>query len=88
MAEFCLDCWNKIYGKNYTEKDYVLSRDLDLCEGCGEFKRVIEMERKAYYLYKFRFFIFPFKVVYYTVYILLRLIILPYLIYKYWPRNK
>lgn len=45
MAEFCLDCWNQINGKKYTERDWVLSKELDLCEGCGMWKRVIVKER-------------------------------------------
>ena len=58
MAEFCLDCWNKINKTEENEKKYVLSKDLDLCEGCGEWKRVIIMERKAYYMYNHLCFVF------------------------------
>ena len=83
MAEFCLECWNKINGTKDDERKYVLSKDLDLCEECGELKPVIIMERKAYYMHKYRYFIFPFKIVYYILYVLLRLLMLPYLIYKY-----
>ena len=45
MAEFCLDCWNKLNGTEDTEKEYVLSGELDLCEECGEWKRVIVRKR-------------------------------------------
>lgn len=45
MAEFCLDCWNKINGTNYTEKHYIISKELHLCEGCGEYKHVILAEK-------------------------------------------
>jgi len=38
MAEFCLDCWNKINHTLLAEKDVVLSEELDLCEGCAEIK--------------------------------------------------
>ncbi|MGM9605121.1 MAG: hypothetical protein ACI3XG_08640 [Faecousia sp.] len=41
MAEFCLDCWNKINGVNDPPGKYVLSRELDICEECGEWKPVI-----------------------------------------------
>ena len=51
MAEFCLDCWNKLNNIEENENKYVISKDLELCEGCGEWKRVIIMERKAYYMY-------------------------------------
>lgn len=53
MAEFCLDCWNKLSNKNFTEKDYVLSRELDLCEECGEWKPVIIRVRRCPGLYVF-----------------------------------
>ena len=43
MAEFCLDCWNKMNGTRHSKRKYVLSKDLDFCEGCGEFKHVVIM---------------------------------------------
>ena len=79
MAEFCLDCLNKMINKGEDNKEkFVLSKDLDLCEGCGQWKHVVIMERRAYYMHKFRYFILPFKILYF----LWRLLILPYLIYK------
>ena len=47
MAEFCLACWNKLNKRNEPAERYVLSKDLDLCEGCGEWKNVIVRERKS-----------------------------------------
>ncbi len=47
MAEFCLDCWNKINKSKDDEKKYILSKDLDLCEGCGEWKHVVIRKRKG-----------------------------------------
>lgn len=38
MAEFCLECWNRLNNLNLTEKDVVLSKNLDLCEGCEDLK--------------------------------------------------
>ncbi len=87
MAEFCLDCWNRINESNDSEKKIVLSKDLELCEGCGEWKPVIITLRKRYYMRKFKFFILPFKIIYTIVYILWRLLILPYLIFKYKKLN-
>ena len=63
MAEFCLDCWNKINESNDSEKKYIISKDLDLCEGCGEWKPVIIMERRAYYAHKLRYVILPLKII-------------------------
>jgi len=48
MAEFCLDCWNKLMETNDPPEKYIISRDLDLCEGCGEMKPVIIAIRKRY----------------------------------------
>ena len=45
MAEFCLDCWNKINKINDSKWRYALSWDKDLCEECGQYKRVIIVER-------------------------------------------
>lgn len=45
MAEFCLECWNRINHTNDTEADWLLSKELDLCEGCGEWKHVIVKPR-------------------------------------------
>jgi len=41
MAEFCLDCWNKLNHTFLEEKDVTLSEELDLCEGCVQIKQVI-----------------------------------------------
>ena len=51
MAEFCLDCWNRMNRAHWTERDYVLSRERDLCEGCGKFCRVVEGERTFKFFY-------------------------------------
>ena len=85
MAEFCLECFNRINGKNFSGKKYIISDYLDLCEGCGEFKPVIISSRKTYYAYKFRFLLFPFKVIYKVIHFIFKVVFLPYLIYK---RNK
>ncbi len=54
MAEFCLECWNRINGFHKTERDYVLSEELDLWEGCGQFRRVIACERTFKLFYDWR----------------------------------
>ena len=63
MAEFCLECWNKMNETDENEKKYITSKELDLCEGCGEWKHVIIMERKAYYMRKFKLFFWPFIII-------------------------
>ena len=51
MAEFCLECWNKITGTQEPEEKLLFSRVPDLCEGCGERKPVI-IRLKMRYLAK------------------------------------
>ena len=80
MAEFCLECWNKINKTNDPERKYIISEELDLCEECGQWTNVVIVERKYYYLRKFRVVIIPFKILY-------RILILPYSIYQY-KKNK
>jgi len=41
VAEFCLDCWNKLNHTLLEEKGVTLSDDLGLCEGCAQLKPVI-----------------------------------------------
>ncbi|MBO5743706.1 MAG: hypothetical protein J6R68_05430 [Clostridia bacterium] len=84
MAEFCLECQNKLDGTNYSKKKYILSNYLDLCEGCGCYKRVIIMEKKYYYLHKLRYVLFPFKIIGF----LLRILIFPILLFIWITENK
>ena len=53
MAEFCIECWNKINKTKISAKECVLSKNLYLCEGCGELKVVIIAltEKKHSFLY-------------------------------------
>lgn len=44
MAEFCLNCYNKLFDKNLTEKDVKFSPDI--CEGCGETKDTVVIIKK------------------------------------------
>ena len=78
MAEICLDCWNKINESADSKKKYILSKDFDLCDGCGEWKPVIIMERKAYYMCKFRYFILPIRVIYRVLSFIWRLFLRPF----------
>lgn len=43
MAEFCLDCAKEYLRLSDSQLDTaILSREKELCEGCGKEKRVIE----------------------------------------------
>jgi len=46
VAEFCLDCWNKMNHILLSERDVVLSNDLDFCENCGTWKPVVVKYKK------------------------------------------
>lgn len=78
MAEFCVECWNKISGNNHKPRKYILSKELCLCEECGEYRRIILNERKYYYLYKFRFIILIFRIITFPLYLLWRILLIPY----------
>ena len=54
MAEFCLHCWNKLNGENFTERDYVLSEELERCEECGKWMPVIVRVRRCPALFTLR----------------------------------
>lgn len=46
MAEFCLECWNRLNGTDYTDAEMVVDYDeLDLCEGCGQLRPCIVGQR-------------------------------------------
>ena len=49
MAKYCLKCWNEMSKTNHEESKFVMSDELDFCEGCGEWKRVIICERMNFW---------------------------------------
>lgn len=74
MAEFCLDCWNRINEIDDPPEKYLISKDLDLCEGCGEWKNVIATEKRYYYLNWLRKILFPLRVILFPAELMIRLI--------------
>ncbi len=78
MSEICLDCLNKGRKKKEPAIKYILSKELDLCEGCGEMKHVVLISRAAYYRRKYRVVLFPFRLIYGMVFALFRLIAFPF----------
>lgn len=48
MAEFCLDCWNKIMETNDPKRKFILSREPDFCEECRQWKPVIIRVKRRY----------------------------------------
>ena len=49
MAEFCLECLNKISKTNYSKKDCVISKKLYFCEECNQIKKVVVRIRKPFF---------------------------------------
>ena len=48
MAEFCYDCYKNILKGEKDKRKLIISKDLDICEGCGEFKPVIVGEKWSF----------------------------------------
>ncbi len=48
MAELCLDCYNAIMKENHKKKEFLMTRNPDLCEECGQWKPVIIRVRTRY----------------------------------------
>ena len=53
MIHFCLDCWNQAQGTHYDEWDYIISKEVDLCDECLQYKHVIVKRRFPYLRYMF-----------------------------------
>lgn len=58
MAEFCLECWEEINPDYEIPANYILSKELELCEGCGEWKHVLEPKQRFSLLRKLLPFLF------------------------------
>ena len=84
MAEFCFECLCELDETNYKKRDFIISKDLDLCEGCGEWKHVVEIARITYYKRKFRLFIKFFDFLCKCLIVILKILFLQilYVIYK------
>ena len=41
MAEFCAECFSKVFNEKPRKWKYLFSEEPDLCDGCGEWKRVV-----------------------------------------------
>lgn len=52
MAEFCPECYKRMYGEMPKGMQMVVSKELDLCEACGEWKPVIVRFRREWNLWR------------------------------------
>ena len=48
LAEFCLECFNKLNKTNYSKYDCVMSKDLEFCEECNELKKAVISIRRTF----------------------------------------
>lgn len=48
MAEFCIDCLNKITALNWSPEKYLISKEPGLCEECGELKPIVIRVNRRY----------------------------------------
>ncbi len=82
MAEFCLECWNRINETNDTEDQYIISDGLELCEGCADMKRVIIRPKRDEdeFSYLFDWLFWPFKLIGLILLLLWRLFSLPFVL--------
>ena len=52
MAEFCFDCFKEMMETEDEQWRYILTNELELCEGCGQYKKVVIVERRLSRLQK------------------------------------
>ena len=83
MAEFCSECWNDYYCKEYTDEKFIFTKHETLCEGCGEYRRVVfatvekRWQQKIWYIY------LPLKRIYRLLRPFLQIFGFPYRLIKY-----
>lgn len=80
MAEYCAECWDKINGYEGKSNKYIVSKHLELCEGCGKYKYVIITERKNFIYGILRSVFFPIEFVYMIICTLFKIAVSLYFI--------
>ena len=45
MAEFCLECFRKM-NPEFDKYEYILTKELNFCEECGELKHTVLVEKE------------------------------------------
>lgn len=82
MAQFCYECFKKTFDIDEPEEKYVISKTLYLCEGCGKLKKVVISERLFYNSLLYHFLVFSFRLIYKIFRIILKIVLLPYNMYR------
>ena len=84
MAELCFDCLNETMGGKEDRRKYVYSDYLDLCEGCGQYKKVVLCKRGfLYYIRKFRIIIYPLMLICFPLILIYSLCVRLYCVIKF-----
>ncbi len=78
MAEFCLDCLNRMNHTNDSEKKYIISKHLELCEGCGELKHTVIMKRQNIFLKILIYFILGIRMIFRLICLLFKTLFFPF----------
>ncbi len=48
MSEVCFDCFRKYCDSTAKKKNVVISKEMDICEGCGKIKPVVIRYRRYF----------------------------------------
>ena len=67
MSEICLECWNKINQSNYKAYKYILSKEKELCEECGQLKKLLLLRANTIIYANFNMLFFLLKIFLYFV---------------------
>jgi hypothetical protein len=62
MKKYCLECWNETHGCIDKPRRFIFSREPELCEICGQYKRVIIRMRRYYYIRALDILLIPLKI--------------------------
>lgn len=79
MAEFCFECYNKLNNGKCKKENYILSDDLELCEGCGKYKKIVICYQKGWL---YNSISFCFDIISFPFYLLRIFIIKIYFLFK------
>ena len=63
MAEFCYKCFCEFWGVYPNESELVFTKELDLCEGCGNYKKTVVAYKKDFFIYRLRRLITATKII-------------------------
>lgn len=63
MAEFCYKCFCDFWETEPKKAELVFSKNIDLCEGCGKYKKIVIAYKTDLLAYRFRHVIKLLKII-------------------------